>query len=388
MSKRRLLLIAILAGACGWPAGHDMVGRKALAVDYMSPVDPINDAASAGEDGASRPPSADAMRPTRNGFRLTPGMMRLGARQWLREGPFADVDFDEAQQKELSQRFAQRVMDAANKYGEQGRDFIETFLECTFARDRYMTPEMKQRFGEVGSDLVPAMRDLIRDFARDARPLLSDSQWEVFKESLKREFRNVDRAEKNLRRWAEGGAADDEGLDALDFDGTADDSGLGPGDQPRSTRALRAARRRAESEVRELGVNSWRDFLANTRSFLKFDAAQSAKGEELLAEYRHRSGPIMTPQWRQRVLDNRVKYNLRGVLKADLRPWLFHLEREYNELVAPLAELGNEFRGRVIALAMPDQRRSAINEVRERAAEHGLVFGDLDEALLRLECQE
>jgi hypothetical protein len=318
-------------------------------------------------------------------------MMKLGARQWLREGPFADVEFDAEQEKQLSQRFAQRVMDAANKYGEQGRDFLETFLECNFARDKNMTPEMKQRFGQVGSDLVPAMRDLIRDFARDARPLLSDEQWESFKGDLRREFRNVDRAEKNLRRWAEGGATDDEGLNSLDLDGTGDSdekAGLAAGDRPRSTKALRAARRRADAELRDLGFVSWRDFLASTKTFFRFDAAQSAKGEEILAEYRHRAEPIMTPEWRRRVLDNRVKYNLRGALKAELRPWLFHIESEYNELVAPVVELGNEFRGKVVALATAEQRQAAIEDVRARAAEHGLVFSDLDDTLLNLEPQE
>ena len=158
--------------------------------------------------------------------------------------------------------------------------------------------------------------------------------------------------------------------------------------RPRSTSVLRKARRRAEADVRNLGFNAWREFLATAKSFYNFDAAQTAKGEELLAEYRHRAEPTMTSQWRQRVLDNRTKYNLRGTLKVEIRPWLFHLDSEYNELVAPVIELGNEFRGKIIALARPEQQEAALAGVRERAAQHGLVFGELDEQLFKLQLEE
>ncbi|HSW45194.1 MAG TPA: hypothetical protein VLM89_06445 [Phycisphaerae bacterium] len=383
-----LILLLVLCGVL--PAQEPAAPKDSLSHDERSSPSP--DAQTSGLDAsetlppeAPPPPSEEVMRPTRGGLRLTPSMMKLGARIWLQEGPFADVDFDERQQEVLSEKFGRRVMEAAHERGEQVRGFLEAYVECMFAGGgRDLTPEMRERFGEHGLRLVPAMRDLVKDFARDARPLLTDAQWERFKENLRREFQNIERAERGLSRWVDGEAREDENLDDLELEGDGSASGTRPGDGPQASRALWSARRRADADVRRLGPLSWREFLATAKLFFKFDERQAAQGEQLLGQCRPRAETVMTSRWRQRVRENRVKYHLRNVLKQkNLGPWVFHLENEYNELAAPLAEIEREFRDKVIALARPEQREAAMNEVRQRAAEHGLQFGDLDGELLK-----
>jgi len=374
-------MVLLLGGLCAWVCAQDVPAEAPPAEEEVPTV------AWPEQDVAPSPPSADVMKPTAGKFRLTPSIMKLGSRGWLRNGPFGAVEFDEQQEQVLSQRFAQRVMEAAHKNGQKVRDFVETFMECNLAGRRGMTPEMKRRFGELGSEMVPLMRELVTGFARDARPLLSDEQWEVFKEDLRREFRNIDRAEGNLRRWADGQAREDEGLADLDLEG--ENARNGPGEagadgRPRDTRTLRDARRRADADMRRLGLDSWRGFLASAKAFFRFDEAQVSRGEQLIGEYRERAEPIMTLQWRRQVRENRIKYHLRGAIKEGVRPWVYHLDREYNELVAPVVAVENEFRDKVIALAAPAQRADAMREMRERAGRHGLGTDPLDERLLDL----
>jgi hypothetical protein len=332
------------------------------------------------------PPPEDVMRPTRRGFRFTPGILQLGTRAWLREGPFADVDFDERQQAALSEKFSHRLMELSDREGEKVRELVETWLESVLTGSNKLTAEMKQRLGQQASDFVPAMRELVKDFARDARPLLTDGQWELFKEDLRQQFQNLERFEKKVQRWADGGAREDETLDDLDLEGEVTPEGaVQPGKGGRPTRALLNARRQADSDVQKLMPGSWREFLLSAKAFFLLDDKQMAQGERLLADYRRRAEPIVTPQWRGQVRENRVKYNLRGSLNREgLGPWIFHLDNAYNELIAPLKELEKEFRDQVIALATPAQRDAAVAKLRQRAAEHGLQFGDLDAELLRL----
>ena len=123
----------------------------------------------------------------------------------------------------------------------------------------------------------------------------------------------------------------------------------------------------------------------SAKVFFKFDDTQMARGVQLLTEYSRRAEPIMTPQWRQKARENRVKNSLRRSLNREgLQPWIFHLESESRELMAPLKELENEFCDKVIALARPEQRDAAIGTLRERAAQHGLEFTELDAELLRM----
>ncbi len=385
MTRTRPFMVLLLGSLCAWACAQDVPDQTPPADEELPAV------AWPEQDAAQPPPSADVMRPTEGKFRLTPTLIRLGSREWLRNGPFGDVEFDEQQEQVLSRRFSERVMEAAHKNGRKVRDFVETFMECNLAGRRGMTPEMKQRFGELGTEMVPLMRELIADFARDARPLLTDEQWETFKEDLRREFRNIDRAEGNLRRWADGQAREDEGLDDLDLEGQNSQEGSedsGTKGRPRDTRTLRDARRRADADVRRLGFDSWRGFLASAKAFFHFDESQAARAEQLLGEYRRRAEPIVTLGWRRQVRENRVKYHLRGAIKEGIRPWVYHLEREYNGLVAPLVAVENEFRDRVIALATPAQRTDAVKEMRERAARHGLASDQLDEALLDLANEE
>jgi hypothetical protein len=286
----------------------------------------------------------------------------------------------------------------ARNHGERGQEFCEFLIEMQFASHGRMANlplEMKQEFGERMSKWMPVARDFLKDVARDARPLLSDEQWKQAREELQEGFKDIDRMERKMKRWAEGGAREDEDIDDFDDeDGDEDDHGqgsrAGEGSDARPVRtsaALRRARRWARTELQRLQRGDWQDFLANAKRFFKFDDEQMAKGRELAAKYRKQAKEIMTPAWRKRLLENRTKYQLRWKLAAggeSVAPWVYHLEREYNQEVGPLEAVKAGFKDAVIALATDGQRHAAAALLLERVTEHGMDFDETDVEMLQM----
>jgi len=355
------------------------------------PVEPVEDVPAPPEVVAE---PADVMRPTRNGLRLTPRLAELGARLWVREEVGKWVDLSGRQEAELARRVARRAMETARDHGERGQEFLEFLLEAQFAsqgRMRSLSPEMKQEFGERVSELMPVARDFLKDVARDTRPLLSDEQWAQAREGLRTGFKDIDRLEKKMKRWAEGGAREDEDIDDFeDEEGREPGSRAGEGSDAKPVRrsqALARARRWAQAELRRLERGDWQEFLKNAGRFFKFNDEQMTEARELAAKHRKRAEEIITPAWRERLRENRIKYQLRWKLGAGgepTAPWIYHLEREYNREVAPLEEIRVEFKDAVIALATAKQRNAAAALLLERVTEHGMDFDETDVRMLQM----
>ncbi len=330
---------------------------------------------------------ADLMTPTRHGLRMTPDLARIFSRRWLQEDLGKDVSLNERQEDELSRRVADRLTDMAANHGEQASDLIEFSIESMLEmRGRAFTPEMSQQFAERTEGLLPVVRNFMQDFARDARPLLSDKQWEQLKERLRGDFRRVDRLEEVMKRWADGDVKEGEDIFRTLAEIDEEEGGSGAqGRSPRGRPALRRAHRRAEDDLRRLSPTNWAAYVQETSRFFEFTAEQTAEAGRILAEYRGRAEALMTASWRERCRENRMKYHLRWSLgREPLAPWIYHLEREYQELIAPVSELDHRFRDEVLALATDEQRAAGVQTLRERSEAHGMDLDDLDMQMLGL----
>jgi hypothetical protein len=137
-------------------------------------------------------------------------------------------------------------------------------------------------------------------------------------------------------------------------------------------------------ELRRVTSWDWSRFLAGTASLFKFDEAQRAKGEAILAEYRKKADAIQTPEWKARVRRNGTLVSLRWqVGEVPKAPWVYRMQQQYDEDLRPLKELGAAFYKEVLALVAPQQRADVLNDVREVLKKHGLEVKDLDMALLQ-----
>jgi len=64
--------------------------------------------------------------------------------------------------------------------------------------------------------------------------------------------------------------------------------------------------------------------------------------------------------------------------KESPAPWLFHLDREYNEMAKPVLDMQKAFRRDVLGLVTREQREAVIAELREFADKHGMTAEEAD----------
>ena len=326
-------------------------------------------------------PDDDVMRPTTTGFRITPDLVRFGTRQWVEELT-SNLDLTEAQAEALTGRVADQVMKFAHDHAADGHLLLETLLEAQFAEDlnRFSHPresgaDRRQELGRQLSEMTPALRELFRHVSAQARPVLNDAQWDQWREDLAEELGKLHRLEANARRWAEGNAREGERIGDLDKDPNAED-GTGPQarrSERRQTDPLQRARRNARREVDRALNDDGRDFLNNTREFFGFDESQTAEARQLLAEYQADAEAIKTPEFREALMRNRVKFYLRWYRPVPQpEVWEHFIDTEYKTLFEPWKELSDRFKSSVIALATIEQREAALAEVRRLVLDQGL----------------
>lgn len=326
-------------------------------------------------------PPEEVMRPTTLGVRLTPEIARGIARNWIQEELGEELALDQQQEEQLAGAFSDRMLRLAHGNQERLQSFVESFLETALKTHGRFSPESSQDFARQSGPVAPVMREFLDGVAEDARPVLRPDQLPRFEEELSRQRRAVDRFEQRVNAWSRGEYKEGENLlQDLEAEYEADKR---PGEQV--SPELRRARQMARWSIRHLGTQEWARFLNAARFLFKFDAAQTARGDALLAEYRAKADAIMTPEWKERIQRNRTQANMRFALQGfPTGPWLFRLDREYETEIQPIHDLGREFRSAVLDLATPQQRTAVLADVRATAEKHGLPVDDTDAALLRL----
>jgi len=320
--------------------------------------------------------------PTKHGLRLTPDMARALARQWLAErmDPAANVTHD--QQNQLSESVAKRLMDLARDHQPQVQQLFDYTFQGVLSSRGQFTPETGQKLAEKASPLVPALHEFTDNVSQDARKILNPDEMTSFEKRLQREHNKIDNFDTKMQNWAQGRVAPGEQPFA-DLD--ADSPEPNTGNQGGPTPAARRATRRATFTLSSLGPPQWEQFLSGIKQLFNFDEDQTAKAGEILAKYKVQADQIMTPEWRKAIQQNRIKYNLRGALPPDANgPWIYHLDQEFNKIVAPVNELGEPFRKEILALVTDLQRAAVAENLGKLAAAHGLKWEITDKTILGL----
>lgn len=317
------------------------------------------------------------MRPTELSLRLTPRLARGAAGAWLREELWNNLSLTEDQQRQIADATARRMMEIAHRSGREGAEAMEYLIETQITTNGKVTAENAREFSEKMRPFVQAGREFIEGIVEDARPVLSDEQMRELEAEVKRELNKLDRFERRLDNYAEGRVEEGGENPFNELEQETDESG-----RKRDPR-VRNARRMAEWDVRRMTSWQWSRFLAGAATMFKFDEAQQARGDALLAEYRKKADAIQTPEWKARIQRNRTLANLRWQLDdLPTGPWVYHLDREYKEATRPLVELTDQFYAEVLAVATPEQRAAAIAEARALAERHGMTVPADDLAML------
>lgn len=328
--------------------------------------------------GQTPAPGEEVMRPTRLGVRLTPAIARGMGRLWLQDTAWRDAELSEEQERQMADAVARRMMELARRDGQQGQATMEYLIETAITTRMRLNADNCREFAEKVAPLARSMRELLEGAAEDARSILTAEQWKRMQPHFDWMKQGLDRFDRRLAGYREGQVGENENP----FDELGSEEGR-PG-RGKENERVRSARRTVDWEIRRLTSWDWSRFLAGTASLFKFDEAQRGKGEAILAEYRKRADAIQTPEWRARVRQNGTLVNLRWQLgDAPTAPWVYRLQKQYEEDLRPLKELSDKFYGEVLALVTPQQRADALNDAREVLAKHGLDVKDADMALLQ-----
>ena len=317
------------------------------------------------------------MRPTKRGVRLTPGMAEVFSRAWLANEVEQEVALSDDQRERLTKTMAKQAMKLAHQNGQAAQAFLEYWIESLPADHGRFEPRQGPEFAQRVRPLIPVMRDFYHGVGDEARSVLEPDQMKAMQAAVAKADRVLDRFEERMNRWGDGAAAEG----GNPFDGL-EEAAEARGTETATTRHSEP-RRRAEDQVRwnmdQLGPKDWRQFLANARRFFQFDDEQFARGQQLLGEYQGKARALMTRDWSEQVRRNRLKYFARSSFQEQaLGPWVFHLEREYDEAVGPLRAMGQAFRRKVLALATEPQWSTALAEIAKAASEHGMTAAELD----------
>jgi hypothetical protein len=323
------------------------------------------------------------MRPTQRGLRLTPRMAQAFAAYYVADEMKTVVPVTPEQESRLVESLSRRMMALVRTHEKDIRDGIESGMAMLLATDDHFDATTGKEFAERTRHMIPLMREFLKAVGDEARPVLPPEQFDIFQRKLGREGQEIDRLERKMGRWAAGGATPREHVDHFE---PAD----GP-EPPRDERELRyrrtlGQRRSAERDLSWIGPTFWERFLAGAKRFFEFDAKQAAEGDRLLAEYRGKAEAIMTAEWRERVIRNRMRAHARYSLGTmPIAPWMHQLDRSYQKDIAPVEALGREFREKVFSLATAEQRDAARARIQEAAQKAGVNLGEADARILRLQ---
>lgn len=327
------------------------------------------------------PPGDEVMHPTQRGLRLSPDMARFMARAWMQDNMWRDLDLSQEQEAKISEVTSRRLMRMAHETGADMQPNVEFFIETMIANNGKVPAQASREFGERMRPLIGAGREFVDGIADDSRPILSDDQFRELEVQITRQRKAMDRLEQRMKLWADGQYREGENpFDELenDLDGVDDK-------RPGQSMEMRRARRQAEWSYRSMSVWQWGAFLAGTAALFRFDEAQRKKGEEILAGYQKKAEAVMTRDWKNRMGRNRTQYNLQWTLgDAPKGPWVYRLDREFDEGLKPLRELETAFRREILGLVKPEQKAAVLAEARGLAEKHGLPFEESDAVILKL----
>lgn len=331
---------------------------------------------------ASQAPGEDVMRPTEHGIRLTPRLARAFAGLWISEALEKDIGatLSDEQKEALTATAARKMMGLGHAHGSKVAPFLEFAFENIGPGQKKMTPERAKELAEKAKETMPIWRELFGSMTDDCRPYLDESQLKDLEKKQRQIERALDRFDQRMDRWSRGEVKEnEEPFEDLDGD-PEDESADGQTERdPKKSPEVKSAERRAVWTTRDLEPANWAQFLNQVRQTFKLTDDQYAKGRELLKDYTVKVKAIATPEWREKARKNRATYHMSASLqKESPAPWLFHLDREYNEMAKPVLDMQKAFRRDVLGLVTREQREAVIAELREFADKHGMTAEEAD----------
>ncbi len=324
------------------------------------------------------------MQPTKLGLRLTPEIARGAARIWVGDELRRRLDLDDRQSERMADLISRRVMETGHRSAEQLQAFAECFLESAIGvgpGGHRWSPEVGQRFADRVEPLIPELRKFFDGLLDDSRPVLDERQMAKFQDQMDKAKGGLDSFEERMGRWRKGEMKEGE----HPFSGPRENPNESDSQDPEKVRreqrerTLRRAERQLDRTLADHGPTAWEQIFNGARDFFKFNEEQVAEGQHVLDDYRERYRELMTDELKERIRRNRMMYSFQSEFRDQpYGPWFYHLQRDFDEMIQPVSDMGKECIDAIMALVTPEQRRAAMETVQNAVAEHGLPPDEID----------
>lgn len=346
--------------------------------------------ASAQTDSGAKTNGGAFDKPTEIGVRFTPGMARGIGRMYAEEVLKTRYEMEDEQLDTAADLIANRLMEMVHQHEEQLQGLSEYYMTEAMElmadaregkRELHGVPTMfAQGFAKHAGPMLPGVRDLIKNVGQDIRPLLPMKQQLKLGADLMMVHKGVDAFEETMKRWSEGD------VDPFDnpFDSGEEEVEL---DENGESKELKQARERAEKVLDPAGAleqatKEWERYVTKAKELYGFDETQSALADSILRETKERAElTVNDPGWRDRAYRNRLWHHMSHALPGRWQsPLRNHLEEGYEELNAPIEELGEDLMRRVDKIPTTDQRALADERIAAILAERGWDLENEDQA--------
>lgn len=321
------------------------------------------------------PPDVE-MKPTELGLRFTPAMARGIAKQMAR-GMKSQYELSDEQVDRAQDVLTRNLMKLAHDGQKQGQQSFELFMENMIANDGTFSKADGEKWAKLTRPLVGDLKKFITTSASQIGKDLTMAQ----RLKLTRDLAGVSAGfvmfDDRLKKW-EKGELEDGSSPFFETNSRANErrnKRSSPNDPPEK-REVRQARQMADNQLRwQTNVESrWTDYVEAAIDYYHFSESQAKAARTILKESLDRAKQIKTDDWEERMHRNRTAANMSNRLGKSGRqgPWMWHLDREHEEMLKPLQDLGRELRERIDELAETAQKDKAVSETREKLSKQGL----------------
>lgn len=313
------------------------------------------------------------------GVRFTPGMARGISRQlqsFLNRYEMPADKMDEA-----SEKIARRIMEAAHAMDGRGQELLMRFVEEQLAGQLeggvlgggFMPPKFGKEFADRTLELTPAIKNFMRGYAQDIRPMLPFKQQLKFAAEMMAACAGVDAFEQTMHKWSSGEIQDFEDPFRSKREIKKDENG--------QSEELRNAHKITQKQLDDLAESEWDQYVQNFKKFYGLDAPQCTTADSILREYKQRAEQRKRDAtWRERYYRDRMWLNIfHRVPNGWSHPVRLLLEDDQEDAVSWKETLGKELKTRLDTIPTGSQRRNADERIENALRENGIVLeGDAE----------
>lgn len=324
----------------------------------------------------SRKSDSAEIKSTEIGVRFTPAIAEAVSDQFMRQMT-ERYELDEEQAGKIRPVMIRQFLDLANGHATVGRDFIEHMLATTIRNEGRFAAEDGPEFARKLKPLFPILKEFFTKTSSEISKEMTLRQRLKFTGDMAGVTAGLVVLETRMNRWEKGEIQS--GANPF-FDRSQDDpesaASVSVQEDPNEHPEHRRARQRVESRIgSEIDLETgWEDYVEQAIEYYDLDEAQQESARAILKECLDRLGKIKTPELRIAMIENGIARRLTWRTKSEFSqgPWMHKLEKEYEQLRKPLADLTLEFKRRVESLPNSRQRALAEESVRQALEKKGM----------------